>query len=220
MNGESPIMNTATVLAKRFDALSLRERLLAFATMLAVAFALWYGALMQPLSDRAEANRTEIEKLTKSTANANSALEDQVLQMAGSGNEQQAKLADAHKRLGEIDAMLAEHATQLIDPGEMAQMLEEVLSERTHLRLIRIRNLNPEKLSTADEENPVTLYRHGLEIEVEGNFLACLDYLTDIEALPWRLYWQAFDLSVLSYPQNRIRIEVSTLSLTEEWIGA
>ena len=41
-----------------------------------------------------------------------------------------------------------------------------------------------------------------------------------VEALPWRLYWQAVDIEVLDYPRNRIRIEVSTLSLNEEWIGA
>ena len=220
MSAESPIVKTIAVFSHRYDALSLRERLIVFAAMVALSLGAWYGTLLQPLSARAEANRQEIEKRHKSTATANAALEDQVLQMAGAGNAVQAQLADAHQRLSEIDASLGEHAAQLIDPGEMAQILEEVLTEQDELRLIRIRNLVPEKLTTADQENPTTLFRHGLEIEVDGSFLACLDYLSAIEALPWRLYWQAFDLSVLSYPENRIRIEVSTLSLAEEWIGA
>lgn len=220
MSAESPLLKTITALSGRYDSLSLRERVLVFATMLAITLAIWYGTLMQPLSARAEANKATIDKLQRSTSNANSALENQVLQMAGAGNAVQAQLVDASRRLAEIDASLDEHAAQLIDPAEMAQILEEVLTEQTDLRLIRIRNLAPEMLTTGDEESPVTLYRHGLEIEVEGDYLACVDYLTEIEALPWRLYWQAFDLSVLTYPENRIRIEVSTLSLAEEWIGA
>jgi MSHA biogenesis protein MshJ len=66
----------------------------------------------------------------------------------------------------------------------------------------------------------VTFYRHGLEIEVEGSYAACLEYLNAIESLPWRLYWQVLELDVIDYPLNRIRIEVGTLSLDEEWIGA
>ncbi len=32
-------------------------------------------------------------------------------------------------------------------------------------------------------------------------------------------YWQIMELEVLEYPKNRFRLEVSTLSLDEEWIG-
>lgn len=85
---------------------------------------------------------------------------------------------------------------------------------------MRIRNATPEFLSADDDPSGVTFYRHGLEIEVEGSYAACLAYLNAIEALPWRLYWQVLELDVIDYPQNRIRIEVGTLSLDEGWIGA
>ena len=102
----------------------------------------------------------------------------------------------------------------------MAQLLEGVLSRQPGLELVRIRNLPPETLATSEEEDAARFYRHGLEIEVTGSYNAALDYLDSIEALPWRLYWQILELEVIEYPQNRIRIEVSTLSLDEEWIGA
>ena len=95
-----------------------------------------------------------------------------------------------------------------------------MLREQSRLNLVRIGNTTPKALSTGDTEDAATFYRHGLEIEVEGSFAACLEYLDAIEALPWRLYWQLLDLEVIEYPRNRIRIEVSTLSLDEEWIGA
>jgi MSHA biogenesis protein MshJ len=86
--------------------------------------------------------------------------------------------------------------------------------------LVRIRNTTPDSLTADEDPSAVTFYRHGLEIEVEGSYAACLDYLNAIEALPWRLYWQVLELDVIDYPLNRIRIEVGTLSLDEEWIGA
>ena len=62
-------------------------------------------------------------------------------------------------------------------------------------------------------------YGLDLELELEGPYLAVLAYLEDLEALPWRLYWQVLEIDVDDYPRNRIRIEVATLSLHEEWIG-
>jgi len=98
--------------------------------------------------------------------------------------------------------------------------MEGVLKEQSRLRLIRIRNLRPEALSASADSRTATFYKHGLQIEFEGSYQACLDYLQEIENLPWRFYWQVLELEVLEYPRNRVRLEVSTLSLDEEWIGA
>ena len=152
------------------------------------------------------------------------------MQLAGGGDEQRLRIASLRRRIDEINATLGNHASELIDPSEMAQVLEGVLKEQSRLTLVRIRNTTPEFLSadedpsavnpSATDQGAVTFYRHGLEIEVEGTYAACLDYLNAIEALPWRLYWQVLELDVIDYPLNRIRIEVATLSLDEEWIGA
>lgn len=102
----------------------------------------------------------------------------------------------------------------------MALVLEGVLREQNSLSLISIRNTTPQVLIAEREDAPTSFYRHGLEIELEGSYADCLRYLSAIEALPWRLYWQVLDVETLEYPTNRVRLEVSTLSLNEEWIGA
>ncbi|MDP6415432.1 MAG: MSHA biogenesis protein MshJ, partial [Gammaproteobacteria bacterium] len=78
----------------------------------------------------------------------------------------------------------------------------------------------PEALSASEDADTATFYKHGFEIEFEGTYFACLEYLRAVESLPWRFYWQVLELTVDEYPSNRIRLEVSTLSLDEEWIGA
>lgn len=209
----------APILAK-IDALSMRERLLVLITALVLIAAIWHTLLMQPLEKRAAETRAELAALEQRISAANQNLEDQILQLAGGGNEQRSRIASLRRRIDEINAALGDHAAELIDPAEMAQVLEGVLKEQSRLTLVRIRNTTPDSLSADEEPDAVTFYRHGLEIEVEGSYAACLEYLSAIEALPWRLYWQVLELDVIEYPLNRIRIEVGTLSLDEEWIGA
>lgn len=202
------------------DALTLRERVLILITVLVVIGTLWQTLLMEPLAQQAKERRTELAALEERIDVANRGLEEQVLQIAGGSDVQRTRIASLQDRIAEINTILGDHAAELIDPAEMAQVLEGVLKEQSRLSLVQISNTTPESLSAGDDENAVTFYRHGLEIEVEGSYLACLEYLNAIEALPWRLYWQVLELDVVEYPRNRIRIEVSTLSLDREWIGA
>lgn len=219
MKVQNEITVRCNALLKRADALTLRERMLVFVTVLVLAGSIWHMLFMQPLLLKADAARAEITAVQARIAAANQSLEDQVLQLAQSGSEQRTRYALIRHRMDEIDAALGEFSGELVDPAEMAFVLESVLKSQSGLRLMHIRNLDAEPLP-ADDEGPAVLYRHALEIEVEGSYFDALAYLDQIEALPWRLYWQFLDIEVLDYPRNRIRIEVSTMSLDEEWIGA
>lgn len=209
----APILN-------KVDGFSVRERVLILLTALVLIAALWQTLFMQPLQQRAAQRHAELSALEQRIVSANQSLEEQILQLAGDGGEQRTRIASLRRRIDEINATLGNHAAELIDPAEMAQVLEGVLKEQSRLTLVRIRNTTPEPLSADEEPDAVTFYRHGLEIEVEGSYAACVEYLNAIEALPWRLYWQVLELDVIDYPRNRIRIEVGTLSLDQEWIGA
>ncbi len=207
-------------LQETVDKLSLRERMLVFAAALMLLGSAWQLTLMQPLSLRAMNSRAEIEHLQERTNENNQNLEDQLLQFTVGGIDYQNRIMQIHRRIDDINARLGDYAAQLIDPAEMARVLEGVLKKQSELRLIRLRNRTPEAILTPGEVKTTTFYKHGLEIEFEGSYFACLEYLQEIEALPWRFYWQILELEVLKYPQNRIRIEVSTISTDVEWIGA
>ncbi len=62
-------------------------------------------------------------------------------------------------------------------------------------------------------------YVHPVEIVVEGTYLDVLAYLHALESLEWRFYWRLLELESTAYPRNRVRIELSTLSLDRDWIG-
>lgn len=220
MNRETGLALKVKAMTAAVDRMSMRERVLVFATAVLVLASLWYLLLMQPLVKEAGQKRTEIATMQSRMATSNRAFEDQMLQMTGSGTEYEARFARVQRQLDEVNGLLDNYASELIDPAEMARVLEGMLKEQSGLQLVRIRNLAPEALSASADSRTATFYKHGLEIEFEGSYFECLEYLQAIETLPWRFYWQVLDLEVVEYPTNRVRVVVSTLSLDKEWIGA
>jgi len=220
VNMPGTIQDKRDFLAEKLSALNSRERVLVMITSLAGIAAFWYSTFMAPLAIRADQSRTNLTEMTARITTTNATLQGEILQLAGNSSQGQARISILRKQIDEINVTLGDYLAELIDPAEMAEVLEGVLREQSDISLVRMRNLAPELLSASDEENATILYRHGLEIEVEGSFAACLDYLEAIEALPWHLYWRVLELDIIEYPRNHVRIEVSTLSLNEEWIGA
>lgn len=209
-----------TTAVDKLNGLSQRERLLITVTTLAMLVAAWYLLVLEPLSRAATDSRKRLVELQERLLTANDTLEAQVWRLTGDGAEQQRRIGALSEQLEEVNQALGDYNSELIEPNEMARILEGILTRQSALSLIHVRNLPAETLQANDEEDSPVFFRHGLEIEVEGSYAAAIDYLMAVEALPWRFYWQVLDVEVLEFPRNRIRIEVSTLSLDEEWIGA
>ncbi len=220
MTQVSQLLTKLKPLQATVDNLSLKERLLVFVTVLMLLGSAWYLGLMQPLDQQTTRNRSEIKSLRERIEMYNQNLEVEVLQISSAGTGDRENLARIQGRLDEINERLGGYVAEMIDPAQMSRVLQDLLKEQSTLRLIRVRNLSPEALSASADGLNTTFYRHRLEIDFEGSYLACLEYLEEIEDLPWRFYWQLLDIEVLEYPRNRIRLEVSTLSPEVEWIGA
>ena len=107
----------------------------------------------------------------------------------------------------------------------MVQVIHDVLSRQHGVRLVSLHNSPVATLvpgtaqgtqSSAPSGGP---YLHPVEIVVEGTYLDVLAYLHALESLEWRFYWRLLELESTAYPRNRVRIELSTLSLDRDWIG-
>jgi MSHA biogenesis protein MshJ len=219
MSEKSPIVKVIKQAKAQLDGMKQRERLLVVATGMLVLGTAWYVGLMEPVIKETEKSRTEIKTVRERTKSVNLSLETQALQASSGAIGHREQYTLVKRRLEELNEQLGGYTAELIGPGEMARVLQGVLQKQDNLRLIQIHNLTPEPLTKAANDE-VIFYKHGLEIEFEGGFFACLEYLEQIEDLPWRFYWQVLELQVLEYPRNRIRIEISTLSPYQEWIGA
>ena len=110
-----------------------------------------------------------------------------------------------------------------LPPRQMAQLLEQMLLQQGELQLQRLETLQT-KLLNADPKKPNlvprhAVYQHGFAVEFSGSYLATLRYLEALQAMPWRFYWDAVEFQVKDYPGSRVRLQLHTLSLSEDWIG-
>ncbi|NNF15768.1 MAG: hypothetical protein HKN70_03420 [Gammaproteobacteria bacterium] len=212
------IMHGLRHVAYRIDSMSLRERVLVFASALFALTLVWFEFAMAPALDKGQATIKSIESARERIQRVDATIRAQAnaLQLDIS-SPLSAQLDQARQRAREVDALISAREMEILDPATMAQVLEDMLANQRGLRLLRARNLDAERLLESDNDAP--LYRHTLRLELEGPYLAVLDYLEELEALPWRIYWQGIEIDAKDYPRNRVRIEISTLSFVEDWIG-
>ena len=207
-------------LIERFDALSLRERAMIWVACLLLLLVIWYLAFLNPDMARERLLKSDIAAVQTRIDALNAGIGEQASQASsGSRHDDRRRLVSLNKRIADVGRSLEAYQSELIDPAQMATVMEEVLDRQHGLTLVRISNLDPEVLVANRIVGQNALYRHGLRIEIEGSYLACLRYLQDLEALRWRLYWSLVDVDAGEWPGTRMVIEVSTLSLDEDWIG-
>lgn len=214
------LVTYASSAAASLNALTVRERVLIIATLITFMVALWYLLVVEPLAREAADARLKIETLQEQLFETNDTLEEQVLRLAGNGTEQRLAIDALSEEIDRLNDSLGSLNRELVPPADVAVILESMLANQRGLNLISLEHLPAEALSVGDEEDAPVFYRHGVELELTGSFDDCRNYLSAVEQLPWRLYWQFVDIRGEDYPQNRIRLRVSTLSLSEEWIGA
>ncbi len=211
-------------LTAQIDALSLRERAILMLGAFMVLFLLWDRMLMADITRRGAAVNAEITTTRTDIGRLNTAIAN-VAHARGDDPDAvlRAQIDAARRDIARIDNALAERAGQVIPPGEMADVLQEILQRQQRLKLVSMTSLPPEALLTADEEREAglngSIYRHGLEFEIEGRYLDVLGYLRELESLQWQFSWDALELESIEYPVNRVRIRVHSLNLEEGWLG-
>lgn len=215
------------------NTLSIRERLLVVLGAIAVVFLLWDRVLVAPLEARAKQLGEQVKKERASLQTIREQ-QQQILARAGQdpNKDLRKQIETAKGFIRELDETLKDMTVDLIDPQQMAVVLEEMLVRRSDLNLVRVEALAPQSLgeqivddqaTTGEEvvlENIPGVYKHTLEIEFTGGYLATLNYIKELESLKRRFYWGSVSYEVKEYPRARVVITVNTLSLNEAWIGA
>jgi MSHA biogenesis protein MshJ len=63
-----------------------------------------------------------------------------------------------------------------------------------------------------------TLYRHGVELQLEGSYADLLDYLKTLEAMPQRVLWGGISLKVEQHPKAVLTLRLYTISRDRHWL--
>lgn len=73
--------------------------------------------------------------------------------------------------------------------------------------------------AASKEAVEIGLYRHGVKLVFEGDYLATVEFLQSLEQESWRFFWQALQYDVEKYPKARITLTLYTLSPERAWLG-
>jgi MSHA biogenesis protein MshJ len=71
----------------------------------------------------------------------------------------------------------------------------------------------------AKQDENLGLYRHTIKLKLTGTYFQLRDYLSQLEQLPWKFFWEKFDYHLTEYPKSELELEIYSLSLKEEFVG-
>lgn len=218
-------------LASRFDALKPRERVMVFAAAVAIIAGLGFvlvidGALAKHkiLAASAGKHRTDLAQLQKQNAEMSRLLAQDP------DVEARKHVDDLRQQLGGYDAELRGVQQGLVPPNRMVKVLEDMLNRDSQVRLVKLRTLPVAALveasggaadrAAASPSAPAKnlVYKHGIELTVEGSYLDLLAYQARLERLPWRMFFARTSVNSIDYPKVLMTITLYTLSLEEAWL--
>lgn len=137
----------------------------------------------------------------------------------------------------------------LVSADKMTQLLRDLLGKNPRLKLVSMKTIpaaplldaakpadkanlvSPEIKPDTKPENNTTptptptrvaqlgLYKHAVEITVDGSYADLLAYLNELEHMPWHVYWGSVSLSARDAPVSRLTLVVYTLSLDKTWLS-
>lgn len=212
--------------AAKYDALSLRERVMVFAAAMVAVLALAYTMMIEP--ELLKQRRTSAAILQKHSEMK--AFEAQVTKLISSrasdpDRSDRERLAELREQLNELEARISTEERKFTAPSQMRTVVEGLLGRSRGVALVELKTLP----ITTIEETPAAkpkpakserlIYRHGVELTVSGSYLDLLAYVRDLERLPSQLYWGGLVLDAAEYPRVSMKLTLYTLSLDRAWLS-
>ncbi len=226
---QSPLLKSWYQYQKKVDALKPRERSLVLLMALAVVYMFWDFVIFNPLA----VAKAEVDKQVLAVEQKISAMqqEEQAILLALSSDpdkDLREKIETAENKLEELNNSLEELSLGLIPVEELAIVLRDVLKNTKSLQLLSLKTLPVEAMSLSssasvndsiEDGESAGVYKHRVALKVKGNFRELRQYLTALESMNWRFYWDELHFEENAYPDAIIKLHVYTLSTDEGLFG-
>lgn len=142
--------------------------------------------------------------------------------------EEEKELA-LNNTLKSLTAKIENLKTSLIKPESMPDLLKDILKQDATLQLVELKTLPPTGLFESDSghgehQHSLPVFKHGVELTVQGRYLDLMQYLNRLESLPWHILWEKANLVVeekptSNFPLSQLTLVVYSLSLDKAWLS-
>ena len=227
-------MKTLKPWLTKFQALTERERLMAVLGLLTALFFLADAALFGPqgkqhkaLQQQIEQQQTELTAFTKMLSEVSS--KQQVDPLA----QERAERDDLRLRVLQAQSVIGQSTTDV----QINEVIRTMIGATPGLTLVSLKTLPAELFfksvaaAPANPANPapsktqadaaagpqavepvLTLFKHGIEVTVKGNYPVLVAYMQGLQRNPNPVFWANVSLDVTTYPEATLKMTVYTLS--------
>ena len=222
-------------LEQRIDALPLPQRAALFAAgIVLIAAVAWFGkggpllAERQSLQAAIQQGQSQTDALDKEVAATLKAY------ASDPNATMRRRLAAVQQETRVTSEDLLNRKQGMVQPQRIVPLLQQMLAGHPGLKVTGMKTLPASGLRDGqfDQAAPAVpgaapqpssqasaiLYRHGVELVVQGSYADLLNYMAALEQVSPRLIWGSARLSVIKHPETSLTLTVYTLSLDETWV--
>lgn len=222
-------------LTRRFDGRARRERVALLIAVAAVSYWLADKVWITPAFER---SRAAGQQLAAAQSELDTLRADVARTQSVSAEQRRAldsEIAQWRQRIAAEGNAMRSYQSNLVAPDQMVELLEQLLPRNGRLRLVELQSLGRSELtgtaaaaavtpaasqakSAAPATAAPTVYRHGVELTVEGSYSDLYEYLQALEHNPRHVLWGGMKLRVEQYPKVVLTLRLYTLSLDRGWL--
>jgi MSHA biogenesis protein MshJ len=220
-------------LSARFGALMMRERVLVLFAVVVGAALIFDALAIQPLEARKKRLTLQLAEARQNIKLADSLLSGQAAAVDPDAVKRSYR-DTLREELADIDRSMQGLQRGLVPPERMAKLMEDMLARSSGLRLVAMRTLPSQRFESpgaapaakagqkgakpVPREPERTIYQHSVEITLQGTYAELHDYLSQLEKLPWQMFWGRISVNSEQHPRLRVTLTVQTLSLNKAWL--
>lgn len=220
--------------AEKIDALNRRERVMVFIAAVAVTLFVINALFIEPAAARKRALLAQAATQRTALSMLQPQIEALQKKLAAPDAANNARRDEIKRQIAEIDETLKGMQQNLVAAQNMKAVLQEVLARNPRLQLVALRTLPVTPLvdrrgrpdtaapaGTLGEQSMATegaVFKHGVQITLQGSYADLYDYLARLENLSWRMFWSRASLNAEDYPRLTLTVTIYTLSLDKAWL--
>jgi MSHA biogenesis protein MshJ len=224
-----------TSISSWIDARSLSERAALFCASAALLIVMTNQLFLNAASTRAAAQGKQMASDMAATRKLQAEIDKLTAEPAVDPDaENKERLKSLQSREAAAQEAIAALSHDLVPPDQMVSMLESMMARQDKLRLVSLAKLPIQSLDTsAGQAKPAAspaaagatpqasamVYKHGVEIVLQGQYLDLMNYIAQLEKLPVRVVWGKLGLRVNAYPIATLSLTLYTLSLEKQWLN-
>jgi MSHA biogenesis protein MshJ len=202
---------------RQFDSRQPNERKLLIIAAVSLVWFVGDALLITPAIAQIRAASKREAAATAAKVSMQGELNRKRVELANQMLAAQQEQVSLRERLAQGKEELERQQAMLAPASEMRNLLEGLLAQGGRLRVVGMRTQAPKEVSFPagtgrDGGTPPMLFKHGLEISLNGQYLELLQWLRGVENLPRRLLCDSLTLTSDEHARLTLTLVVHTFS--------